>query len=150
MDIAHPSESIWLPGHGELRFDEMHAAQAVEDYDPDLSLGQIRETGQWAVFLQRSDGSPFPVMGLGHELPSREKIHEILYKGDVRRRGREIVAEIEAAQRKEEKVYADAADDAQTAVAESIISHMNSEGTNPFPSVHMGGKFGKGRVRSSG
>jgi hypothetical protein len=151
--IAHPSEAIWLPGAGELRFDELHAARAVEEYDSDLMLGQDKRSGQWAVFLKygpESDGQPFPVLGLGHELPSPERIREILTKADVRRNGRQIVAEIERTQQRAEDEFAAQADEAQEAVAESIISHMNAEGTNPFPSVHMGGKYGNGRVRSSG
>lgn len=152
MSIPHPSEAIWLPGIGEMRFDERDAARAVEEYDEDLMLGQDKRSGQWAVFLKNGPNSsePFPVFGLGHELPSPERIKEMLFKADVRRNGREIVATIARTQEKEEKEFADATDNATGAVAEAIISHMNAEGTNPFPSIHMGGKYGKGRVRSSG
>jgi hypothetical protein len=150
MSIAYPSESIWLPGQGELRFDELAAARAVEEYDSDLTLGQDRSSGQWAVFLPRADGSQFPVLGLGHELPPIDRIKELLYKHDVRRNGRAILAEMQAHADRDEKRYQDAVDEAEEAVAEAIISHMNAEGTNPFPSVHMGGKYRKGHVRSSG
>lgn len=148
--IAHPSESIWLPGAGELRFDELNAARAVEEYDPDLTLGQDKASGQWAVFLARPDGSPFPVLGLGHTLPSPEKIKETLFKADVRRNGPAIVAEMEAAQRRSEDEFSDAVSDASGQLAEAIASHMQADGTHPFPAIHMGSKYGKGRVRSSG
>ncbi len=150
MTIAHPSESIWLPGAGELRFDELQAARAVEEYDSDATLGQDKRSGQWAVFLPDRFGNPFPVLGLGHELPAPEKIKELLFQGDVRRNGRAILAEMEEYARKADKEFEDKVDEATEAVAEAIASHMNAEGTNPFPSVKMGGKYKPGHRRSSG
>jgi hypothetical protein len=150
MSIAYPSESIWLPGAGELRFDELAVARAVEEYDPDLTLGQDKASGQWAVFLPRRDGGdPFPVLGLGHELPSADKVKEILYRHDVRRNGRGIVAEMEAHQRAAEQEFDAKVDEATDELAQAIASHMNSEGTSPFPTVYMGGKRKKGNVRSA-
>lgn len=150
MSIAHPSESIWLPGGGELRFDELAVARAVEEYDSDLTLGQDKRSGQWAVFLPRADGGePFPVLGLGHELPSADHIKELLFKHDVRRNGRAIVAEMEAHQRREDESFATKVDEATSEVAAAIASNMNSEGTHPFPTVYMGGKRKKGNVRSA-
>jgi len=149
MNIAHPSESIWLPGAGELNFRELHAARAVEEYDADLTLGQDKASGQWAVFLPAADGHPFPVLGLGHELPAPEQIKELLYRHDVRRNGRAILAEMAAHADKSDREFASKVDDANTAVSEAIASHMNSEGTHPFPTIHMGGKRKKGNVRSA-
>ena len=146
--IAYPSESIWLPGRGELRFNELQAARAVEEYDPDLTLGQIQDTGQWAVFLPRIDGSPFPVLGLGRELPSPDRIKEILFKSDVRRNGRAILAEMEAHQERSDKEFSDKADEATELVAEAIASNMQAEGTHPYPTIHMGGR-NKNKVRSA-
>lgn len=150
MTIAHPSESIWLPGAGELRFDELAVARKIEEYDSEATLGQDKRSGQWAVFLPGADGHPFPVLGLGHELPSPDHIAELLYKHDVRRNGRAILAEMKQHADRADKDFQDKVEEATDAVAEAIISHMNAEGTNPFPSVKMGGKYGKGRVRSSG
>jgi hypothetical protein len=148
MSIAYPSESIWLPGRGELRFDELQVARAVEEYDPDLTLGQIQDTGQWAVFLPRIDGSPFPVFGLGHELPSPDRVKEILFSKDVRRNGRAILAEMEAHQERSDKEFEAKTDEATELLAEAIASNMQSEGTHPYPTIHMGGR-NKGKVRSA-
>lgn len=155
MSIAYPSESIWLPGSGELRFDELAVARAVEEYDSDLTLGQIRDTGQWAVFLpERGTGKPFPVLGLGHELPSADHVKEILFKHDVRRNGRRILDDMEAHQERADKEFSDSVDEASTAVAEAIASRMAEQGHHPYPTIHMGGrgtnKHGNKRVRSGG
>lgn len=148
MSITYPSESVWLPGRGELRFDELQAARAVEDYDPDLALGQDNRSGQWAVFLNDREGNPFPVLGLGHDLPSRDAIMEKLYKADVRRNGPAILAEMEEHQERTDREFADKVDEATTAVAEAIASNMNEHGTHPYPTIHMGGR-GKNRIRSA-
>lgn len=150
--IAHPSESIWLPSAGELRFDELNVARAVEEYDPELTLGQDRSSGQWAVFLPTPDGeSKFPVFGFGHELPSPERAKELLYRADVRRNGRQILADIERTKDDFDREMEVKADEGREAVAEVIASHMNAEGTHPYPTIHLGGrgqKNGKERVRS--
>lgn len=135
--MIRPSESIWLPGAGELRWDEMAAAKAVEEYDPDLTLGQIKDTGQWAVFLRRADGSPFPVFGLGHELPGPDEIKRRLYHADVRRNGNAIVDQLERQQREEEKRLNDISSDGAGMVAEAIDSHMRAEGKHPFPRIYV-------------
>lgn len=149
MSIAYPSESIWLPGSGELRFDELAVARAVEEYDSALTLGQDKRSGQWAVFLPNAQGEPFPVLGLGHELPSADKVKEILFRQDVRRNGRAILAEMEAHQDRSEKAFQDKVDEATEAVAEALASNMQDQGTHPFPSIYMGGKRNKGKVRSA-
>ncbi len=150
MSIAHPSESIWIPGVGELRFDELQTARAVEEYDSELTLGQDNASGQWAVFLPREDGTLFPVLGLGHELPSPDQVKIHLHRHDVRRNGRAILAEMEEHGRRADAAFEAKVDEATEAVAEAIISNMNAQGTNPFPSVKIGGKYKPGHVRSSG
>lgn len=86
--------NIWLPGMGGNTPIYVHqAAQAVKEYDPDLSLARD-EHGEWVIFLDAGQG-PRPVYHLGAELPSPEAIKKRLYMGDVRRRGREIVSGIE-------------------------------------------------------
>lgn len=149
MSITYPSESIWLPGAGELRFDELAAARLVEEYDADLTLGQIRDTGQWAVFLPREDGTPFPVLGLGRDLPPLDRLKELLYRNDVRRNGRRILAEMEEWADAEDKRFAEKVDAATEELSEAIASHMQSEGTHPFPKIYVGGKRKKGNVRSA-
>jgi hypothetical protein len=148
-----PGEAIWLPGAGELKFTEMHAAKAVEAYDPDLMLGQRKDTGEWAVFLpgNRANGNqPYPVLGLGLELPSPDRITQLLGQHDVRRRGQQMLDELDAVYDREQKALRDRASDAAEQVAEVIDSNMRKNEVHPFPRVYMRPKYGGGRVRSSG
>lgn len=147
-------DAIWLPGVGMLSFAEQRAAQAVQEYDADLTLGQRKDTGEWVAFLpgnRASEGQPFPVFSFGYELPSPERAKELLYKHDIRRNGRELLDQLERHFDAEQQKYADRTSDAAGMVAEAIDSDLRRRGVHPFPRVYTGrGKYGKNRVRSSG
>jgi hypothetical protein len=149
-----PGDAIWLPGGGELKFSEIHAARAVEEYDAELTLGQRKDTGEWCAFLPgrpSSNGQPFPVISFGTELPTPERIKQLLYEHDIRRNGREILDGLDRRYDAEQKKLRDAASDAAEQVAEVIDSDMRRKGVHPFPRVYPGAtKYGGGRVRSSG
>lgn len=146
-------DAIWLPGAGTLSFTEMRAAEAVQEYDADLMLGQRRDTNEWCVFLpgnRASEGQPFPVFTFGQTLPAPEDIKKRLYQSDIRRNGRELLDQLERLHDQEQKRFADATSEATGLVAEAIDSNMRMKGVHPFPKVYMAPKFGGGRVRSSG
>lgn len=147
------SEQIWLPGAGMLSFVEKRAAQAVEEYDADLTLGQRRDTGEWCAFLpgnRASGGQPYPVFSFGTELPDPDKVKRMLSRHDIRRNGRELLDTLERIFDDEQKRIAARTSEASGQVAEAIDSNLRMRGLHPFPSVNMGAKYGKGRVRSSG
>ena len=104
---------IFLPGHGVVPLGSINASKAVTDYDPDLMLGRNEQTGDWHVFVKNGPhgGEPFPVFYLGRELPSYDRIQQLLYENDVRRHGAKIVQAIERrkrdAQRKLDQEHAD-------------------------------------------
>lgn len=85
---------IWLPGGGVVPLHIRQAEKALEEYDARLSLGRNEQNGDWVVLLDGGDGRPYPVLGLGLELPAPEKIKEKLHRSDTRRRGAEIVTEM--------------------------------------------------------
>lgn len=147
------TDAIWLPGAGEISFSEMHVAEAIKEYDAELILGQRRDTGEWCAFLpgnRASEGQPFPVFSFGQELPNPDRAKALLYTHDVRRNGRELLDTLDRIEAKEQKAIADRASDAAEQVAEVIDSNMRMNGVHPFPRVHMGAKYGGGRVRTSG
>jgi hypothetical protein len=88
------NEEIWLPDGSLRNVREMQAARAVEEYDPALRLGQMADNGEWVV-LKNVRGNVQPVLGLGFELPSPEKVKERLYKSDVRRHGARLALDVE-------------------------------------------------------
>jgi len=110
-------------------------------------LGQFKDTGEWGIFVARgtreSGGQPFPVFNLGRELPSREQIQKRLYEGDVRRRGKEIVDEIDRHFDAEQKKLADIASDGAGQLSEAIDSHMRAQGGHPFPRVFVPATYRK-------
>lgn len=147
------SDAIWLPGAGMTSFSERHVADAVAEYDPDLMLGQRRDTGEWCAFLpgtRASEGQPFPVFSFGRELPSPERAKQMLHEHDIRRNGREILDGLDRRYREEQKAIADRTSEAAEYVADAIDSNMRLKGVHPFPRVYMRPKFGGKRVRSSG
>jgi len=136
-----------------LSFTEKRAAEAVEEYDPDLTLGQRKDTGEWCAFLpgnRASGGQPFPVFSFGQKLPDPDQIKRLLYQHDVRRNGHELLDQLERIYDDEQKRLADAAGEATGMYAEAIDSNMRLKGTHPFPRVFVAPKYGKDRVRSSG
>ena len=147
------SDAIWLPGRGMMSFSEKHVAEAIQEYDPDLILGQRQDTGEWCAFLpgnRNSEGQPFPVFSFGTELPEPNAAKKALYHADVRRNGRELLDQLDRIYDDEQKVVADRTSQAAEQLAEAIDSNMRMKDAHPFPRVYMRPKYGGGRVRSSG
>lgn len=147
------TDAIWLPGAGMTSISEQQVARMVEEYDADLTLGYRMDTGEWCVFLpgnRASGGQPFPVYSFGNRLPHPDHVKAELHKHDIRRNGRQILDDLDRLYDVEQQKYNQAASDAAEQVAEAIASDMQRRGTHPFPSIHMGKKYGGERVRSSG
>lgn len=128
------SAEIYVPGKGEIRFDPRvrEAVRAVEEYDPDLTLGRHAYTGDWVIFIRHGDQEPFPVYGLGQELPSADEIKRHLYTGDVRRHGANIVKHILARQDERQRDAKRRADDATAVAAEALDFHTRKQiGSRP-------------------
>lgn len=131
-----PSQ-LWLPGQGFVPAHVREATQAVEDYDPNLSLGRHEQTGDWVVLLKRPTGETVPIFGLGSELPSRERITEQLYKSDVRRHGGKIADAIDRRQREAQREADQKASDAAGEVAEGFAWAARKDGTHPSPRIFV-------------
>lgn len=84
---------LWLPGQGYVPSHVRQAQQALREYNEDLSLA--KDGDQWVVLMNRGP-QPFPVLGLGFDLPAPEEIKRQLYMGDTQRRGHLIAKEVDA------------------------------------------------------
>ena len=127
--------SLWTPGNGFTTTRERQVARAIEEYESDLLLGQNRETNEWVVYLRNgphSHGQPFPIFGLGRELPSADKVKEMLYKADIRRKGTKIYEQVFAANRRAENASRKVADEASEQMAEAIVEGFRTQGFDPF------------------
>lgn len=139
---------IWLPGgtDGSKRFpsevDEKAAANAVEQYDHSLMLGQRTDTGEWIVFAKRGpEGQPFPVFGLGTRLPHPDDIQKKLYENDVARHGIKLINSIirkAEAKKKEENYAREQADGIASDQLERVIRDTVKE--RPQSSIFVPGR----------
>jgi len=131
-------QQLWTP-QGFIGPEVREARQAIEDYDPNLSLGRHEKTGDWVVILKRPTGEEVPIFGLGAVLPSREAITEKLYKSDVRRHGGKIAEAIERANEQRRRDLERKADDATGEAAEGFEWAARKDGTHPSPRIFVPG-----------
>lgn len=121
---------LWLP-QSHLLGSALEVKKAVQEYDPDLTLGRHVD-GSWAVMVERGpEGQPFPVYNLGHELPGVDRVKRLLYEADVRRHGHKIVEQIQRRNDQRAKELNDIAHDAAADTAERIESALRNAGERP-------------------
>ena len=135
------NEEIYLPDGRRMNVAEMQAARAVEEYDPSLVLGQLH--GQWTVFVRNgpreTGGMPFPVLGLGHELPHPEQITAKLHRSDTRRHGGEIAKRVDRQNQEHIKRVRAKADQGAGEVAEHYDWAMHAMKQHPTPRIFVPG-----------
>lgn len=105
MAIEDPVEKghdLWTPPTaGVVPPDVRQAQLAIKAYDERLVLGVDRHDNSWCVMWEDGPlGCPYPVLNLGHELPSYEGIQKRLYEADTVRNGGAQVARVTARQEK--------------------------------------------------
>lgn len=133
---------IWTPS-GLLGIEERAAVRAVEEYDPDLTLGMDMRNKNYVVLLKTGgpEGQPFPVFGLGTRLPSPDEITRRLYEADVRRHGGKIAQQLEKRNEARRKELELRADEGTQAAAEAYEWAFRKLGAHPFPRIFVpGGK----------
>lgn len=132
--------SIWLPGAGLVPAHIRTAQQAIDAYDSRLELGFDESNGQWVVLWKDAvDGSPYPVMGLGRELPGYEEIQRLLYKGDTVRRGGDIIKDVNRRQAARKAASDAVAHDAAGDVAEHLEHTFRRMGQTSYNRIFVPG-----------
>lgn len=127
---------LWLPG-GSTTTQERQVAQAVGEYDRDLKLGQ-RSDGEWVVFLcPEGEQNPFPVLGLGFQLPSSDLVKEKLFKHDTRRNGRKIYSQMLRRMEDGKKASIARGDEGAGEAAEAMASAFRRQGAHPSPRIFV-------------
>jgi hypothetical protein len=133
-----PETRLWVPGHGVVEAGIGRASRVVEDYDERLMLARHEVTGDWCVFLKKGPfGEPYPVIGLGRELPSNDEIHERLLAADTARRGEQILREMNAHNARLKAPIDDAADTATGIGAEALEWGFRKQGAHPSPRIFV-------------
>lgn len=130
--------NIWLPGAGLVPSHIRTAQQAIEAYDSRLELGFDELNKNWVVLWKDAvDGAPYPVMGLGRELPGYEEIQRILYKGDTVRRGGEVVRDVARRNAARKKARDDEAHDRAGEVAEHLEHTFRRMGKTSYNRIFV-------------
>jgi hypothetical protein len=135
--------SIWLPQKGDTNFAALRVDKAVREYDDQLSFGQNNDTGDWCIFLIRRGEAPLPVIGFGREIPHPDDAIKRLYRADAKRRGHEILDEINRSNAELERARDEAAAEGEARLAEVAEWALRTEGKTSHKKVVMG----KGRER---
>ncbi len=106
-------KGIYIPGHGEMSFDEARIDRAVREYDERLFFARNADTWDWCVFIKMPRPEPaYPVIGFGRELPPVDEVMRRVYRADAHRHGWAIYDEIMKSQEDYKKKFRDAADEA--------------------------------------
>lgn len=137
-----PATSIYVPGRGDVNMSAYRVDQAVNEYDELLHFGQNNDTGQWCIFLIRRGEAPLPVIGF-NEIPHPHDAIKRLVQADARRRGNEILDEINRHNKQFEIEREERAVEADQRLAETAEWALRHEGKTPHKKVILG----KGRER---
>jgi hypothetical protein len=131
------NDSIYMPNGARMSVRELQAARAVEEYDGSLILGQLH--GEWTVFLRNGpiEGNPFPVLGLGHELPAPEEVKKRLHDADTKRHGGKIATKVDRMNEERKRALCKQADDGVGATVEAFDWGLRKEGVHPHPRIYV-------------
>jgi hypothetical protein len=100
--------------------------KAVNEYDEQLRFGQHERTGQWVICIVRGE-QRIPVLGFDR-IPHPEDALKRLHKSDARRRGLELLNEINRHNEEIQKQKRDAASEATGETAEYFEQATRWEG----------------------
>ena len=103
-----------------------------------MAPGGRRETRSSDDYLKKGPfGEPFPVIGLGPDLPSNEEIRSKLERADTARRGEQILREMNAHNAKIKEPTDKAADEATGLGAEALEWGFRFQGVHPSPRIFV-------------
>lgn len=133
------NDAIYLPNGQRMNIHELQAARAVEQYDESLVLGQLE--GQWTVFVRTGpiEGQPFPVLGLGFELPSPDLITRRLHQADTKRHGGEIAVRVDRVNAERLRDIRRKGDEGAGETAEMFDTGLHLMKQHPTPRIFVPG-----------
>lgn len=90
---------VWIPGHGDVSRKQRQVMAVIDSYgDGRFMLAKHGVTGDWCVWLRIGpvNGEPYPVLGLGQELPGPHEALNLMVKYDLKIHGQRIIEEMHA------------------------------------------------------
>ncbi len=123
---------IYIPGHGEMSWDEIRVDRAVREYDERLFFARNADTWDWCVYIKMPYGEPaYPVIGFGRDVPPVDVVMGRVYRGDMTRHGWALYDEIVKSQKDYKQKFRDAADEASSESAEVVEHFLRRRGKSP-------------------
>lgn len=131
---------VWTPPKSYDRL-AAEVGRAVREYDDRLGFGINPDNGQWCIFMRQGSiegarGGDLPILGF-LTIPSPDEAIARLHKTDARKRGEEILNELNAHNETIDRRFSDAADEAIMETAEAIEWFNRKVGTHPVPRVFI-------------
>lgn len=124
--------SIYIPGHGEMSWEEIRVDRAVREYDERLFFARNADTWDWCIYIKMPHGEPpYPVIGFGTEVPSVDSVMQRVRAADTMRHGWQIFDEIQKSQEDFKKQFRVRADDATEESAEVVEHFLRKHGKSP-------------------
>ena len=75
---------VYIPGRGEMHFDELRIDYSVKKYDERLFFGRNADTGDWCVFIKMPRPmNPYPVIGFGQVVPPLDVVMERIQQANT-------------------------------------------------------------------
>lgn len=125
-------KGIYIPGHGELSWDEFRVDKAVREYDERLFFARNADTWDWCVYIKMPRPEPaYPVLGFGREVPRVDEVLRRLSNADTTRHGWQIYDDVVSSQEKFKQGFRDAADEASGESAEVVEHFLRKHGKSP-------------------
>jgi len=140
MPYINQQTNIWVPDS----FQDRQAASVdtvVRDYDQNLGFGKNEQTGQWCIFLRHGSNeltaeADLPIMGF-NSIPHPEDALRRLHQADALRTGREILDQIERANKDILDKKDEAAAQASEETAEAFDWGFRQMGKAPYAKVFI-------------
>lgn len=118
--VKESETRIWTP-EGMVAADVIRAKREVESYDENLTLGRHALTGDWCIWLRQGpDKPPYPVLGIGRELPEPGVLQERLRAADTRIHGDDMLRRMNAENEQLRAAESREAEDATGQLAEAL------------------------------
>lgn len=140
------SAHIWLPGAGTVDLSVKRVDTAVREYDERLRFGRNDKTGDYCIFIKMppnyvggipsSEGTLYPVIGFGNQIPDAgEAIHR-LRKADALKNGDAILREMNRENDSLTQHIDDNAHDASGIVAEAAEWFGREQGNLRYSKIY--------------
>jgi hypothetical protein len=124
---------IYIPGHGEMSWDEVRIDRAVKEYDERLFFARNADTWDWCIYIKMPSPEPaYPVIGFGYNVPPVDHVMQRVRAADTMRAGNKIYDDIVKSQNDYRKNLEYEASQASSAAAEPTEWLLRKHGKSPI------------------